>query len=94
MKDIQSFINKVENQLKNKEFVGYNPYDLMDSPYFQSCTNKKLLMYSTQIYRLLPINFRPILKTNKLYSPKANGLLLSAMAMNVNFDLSKLLIIN
>ncbi|MEA3499577.1 MAG: prenyltransferase/squalene oxidase repeat-containing protein [Candidatus Marinimicrobia bacterium] len=75
---INIFKSKIEEKIKNNDFVGYNPYDLLASPLFEKISNRKLLILLTQFFKILPINFRKCFKIKKMVSPKAFGLMLSA----------------
>ena len=68
------------NNLRNDNYNGYNPYDLLASPMvYNNITYNKARLVLTQINKICPINFRNVLRIEKKYAPKAMALTLSAL---------------
>lgn len=74
IKNILDFL--IKNLILN-DFKGWDPYDLLNNQIISKILpgNKQRLIL-TQVNRISPINFRPILSINKIYNSKAMALIL------------------
>lgn len=77
---IMSVKKSLLNNLINKNYKGYDPYDVSLCPFL----NKVFLPYSiyvlfTQVNKILPLNFRPFLKIPNHFDSKGMALILSSL---------------
>jgi len=80
---IKEIVLSLFHYIKNENYEGYDPYDLLNSPIFRLPilrSNKKLRFYSQQIFRRIPINLRPLLGIKKELNPVTAGLCIQAFA--------------
>lgn len=79
-KVLESF-DKLAAYCNLKEFKGYDPYDGLNSRFFQSLPlikkNRLARLVWIQGFKRSPINFRPLFGIHEEYNPKALGLFLS-----------------
>jgi hypothetical protein len=79
--EIQASFNRLKAYCEKEEFKGYDPYDGLNSSFFQSIpfvsTNRFSRLAWIQCFKRSPINVRPLLGVKKEYNPKALGLFLS-----------------
>ncbi len=68
--------NNIRDILELDNYKGYNPYDLLKSEYLEGVNDSKTLYYLSQLLKISPINFRPILKIKKTNCPKSLALIL------------------
>lgn len=66
--------------IESEEFRGYDPYDILNSPFPFRAFGTYGAAIATQLHKRNPINVRPLLGIRKDYNPKALGLLLYAYA--------------
>jgi hypothetical protein len=82
MEIVEKSFEKLENYCRNENFKGWDPYDGLNSPFFQSIPfiskNRIARLLWIQIFKRSPINFRKIAGVKKDYNPKSLGLFLSA----------------
>ncbi|MEO5783468.1 MAG: hypothetical protein ABIQ07_09370 [Ginsengibacter sp.] len=78
---IQNSFNKLENYCTKENFKGYDPYDGLNSNFFQAipiiAKNRLARLIWTQVFKRSPLNLRKITLVKKDYNPKAVGLFLS-----------------
>ncbi len=78
---ILNAFNRLEQYCKEEDYRGYDPYDGLNSSFFQSLSaltdNRLCRLAWIQAFKRLPINLRPILGVKKDYNPKALGLFIS-----------------
>ncbi|MHA1292006.1 MAG: delta-aminolevulinic acid dehydratase [Promethearchaeota archaeon] len=92
---IENTLNRLYFYLKEQNWIGYDPYDGLNSKLFKSLPflkNSKLCrLVFLQLNKKSMINFRPILKIRKGRNPKCIGILLSAFvnlySKNKNSDI-------
>src|ERR1035437_755068 len=76
----QSFI-KLKNYCTSESFKGYDPYDGLNSTFFQAIPfiskNRRARLAWIQLFKRSPLNLRVIAGVKKDYNPKALGLFLS-----------------
>ena len=72
---------RLESWCESEGFKGYDPYDGLNSKFFQSLPfikhNRIARLLWIQFFKRSPINLRPLLGISKDYNPKAMGLFLS-----------------
>lgn len=75
-----TILNRFNHYLINQNFMGYDPYDALNSPILKFLTfnNRFIGIFFVQMLKYLPINLRPLLGIKKEYNPKGIGLFLSA----------------
>lgn len=80
MKDdnIENAAKRLLQYVEKEQFRGYDPYDLLNSPFPFHWFGKMVQAVVVQAGKLLPFNPRPMLGVKKDYVPKGLGLLLSA----------------
>jgi rhamnogalacturonyl hydrolase YesR len=75
-----SFI-RLKTWCENEGFKGYDPYDGLNSKFFQALPflpgSRTARLAWIQLFKLSPLNLRPFLGVSKDYNPKALGLFLS-----------------
>ncbi|MEX0884496.1 MAG: delta-aminolevulinic acid dehydratase, partial [Cyclobacteriaceae bacterium] len=80
-KIIESF-DKLSEYCLREEFKGYDPYDSLNSRFFNRIPVLSKLPLAklvwTQLFKRSPVNLRPYVGIDKEYNPKALGLFLSA----------------
>ena len=79
-KILNSF-DKLREYVEAESFKGYDPFDGLNSKFFQSLSflkdNKWARLIWIQVFKRNPVNLRPLLAVSKDYNPKALGLFLS-----------------
>ncbi len=85
---VYSSLMSLREYIENEEYLGYDPYDALNSPYLRVlCLNNKFIKIAfIQSLKRLPINLRPFLRINKGFNPKAIGLLLWGYAKLFKFE--------
>ncbi len=76
----QSF-NKLKTYCEKENFKGWDPYDGLNSKFFQSLPLKKSALFrliQIQAFKRNPVNLRNLFLVKKDYNPKALGLFLTA----------------
>jgi rhamnogalacturonyl hydrolase YesR len=77
---LKSFKN-LEEFCKNEEFLGWDPYDGLNSKLFQALpyirNNRLAKLIWIQAMKKMPVNLRSLLNINKGYNPKGLALLIS-----------------
>lgn len=80
-RDIQSAFTSLTEYCEKESFKGYDPYDGLNSTFFQSIPylsgNRVARLIWIQFFKRSPVNFRPIAGIKKELNPKALGLFLS-----------------
>jgi len=80
-KILNSF-DKLREYVEAESFKGYDPFDGLNSKFFQSLPflkdNKWARLIWIQTFKRNPVNLRPLLAVSKDYNPKALGLFLSS----------------
>jgi hypothetical protein len=71
-------IEKLEKYLRYQKFIGYDPYDALNSKRFRNINSKWIRILITQIFVYSPINLRNFFNIKGGYNPKALGLMLSS----------------
>ncbi len=78
---IRSSFEKLKSYCEAESFKGYDPYDGLNSRFFQSLpiikNNRIAKLIWIQAFKRLPFNLRRIFAVKKDYNPKAMGLFLS-----------------
>ena len=73
--------DKLKYYCSKEQFKGYDPYDGLNSKFFQSlpfvCNSKWLRLIWIQLFKRLPINLRPLVGIDKEYNSKGIALFLS-----------------
>lgn len=80
MNIIDSFY-KLENYVVKENYMGYDPYDILNSYIPFIALGKWPSAIATQIQKRNPINIRPLLGIKKGINPKAFGLFLQAYSI-------------
>jgi hypothetical protein len=73
--------NKLKKYVENENFKGWDPFDGLNSIFFQKSflkNNRLLKLLWLQFFKRSPINLRKIFLVKKDYNPKALGLFLSS----------------
>ena len=85
---IKEISDKLEAYLKSNDFMGYDPYDALNSPILKTLTfgNRFLGILFVQLLKWCPINLRPILLIKRGINPKGFGLLISAYVEKYKFS--------
>lgn len=80
MDKVKTSIQKLLAYIESEAYMGYDPYDALDSPLFQSVLFKpKYFRFGIQQFvKRVPINLRPLLKIKKGYNPVTLGLCIQA----------------
>lgn len=85
---IEEIFVRLENHLRFTDFKGYDPYDMLNCKFIShNVTNTKILLILTQLNKISPINFRPLLGIKDIYNSKAMSLFLSAKLCGDNTDI-------
>lgn len=80
---LQSIYIQVFDRLKEEEFVGYDPYDLLNSRYTFKNIPHRVLFLLSQVNKRSFINLRPLLGVKKSLIPKGKALLIKSL-LNMN----------
>ena len=87
---ILASFNALKNYCEREDFKGYDPYDGLNSRFFQSIpvVNKNRLaqLLWIQLFKKSPINLRPLFLIKKDYNPKGLGLFLSGYCNLYNIE--------
>lgn len=78
---ISKVIYEIEKYIKNEKYKGYDPFDVLNAPFFNLPvlkSNKFIRFVSQQIFRRIPFNLRPILLIKKGINPVTLGLAIQA----------------
>jgi hypothetical protein len=80
-KKVRKALDELAIYCKKEEFKGYDPYDGLNSTFFQSFPyipgNRIARLVWIQAFKRSPFNLRPLCGIKKEYNPKALGLFLS-----------------
>ncbi len=71
-------LDRLIRHLESEGFRGYDPYDILNSPFPFRAFGTYGAAIATQLHKRNPINLRPLLGIKKEYNPKGLGLLLYA----------------
>ncbi|MDQ7818398.1 MAG: hypothetical protein RDU14_15330 [Melioribacteraceae bacterium] len=85
-------LDELEFYIINLNFKGYDPYDGLNSPIFNLPilkTNKLVRFGFQQVFRRIPINFRPLLGIKKGLNPVTLGLSIQAFTYLAQFNKKK-----
>jgi hypothetical protein len=78
----QNYIKKIIGEnFKSKGFKGYNPYDYLLSPLSKYIKYPNINKNIIQLFKLSPINARPLLRINETFCHKSLALLMTAYCM-------------
>lgn len=76
---IISQVARLEKWLKKEHYAGYDPFDGLNSPFFDFLPKARVLnIFLLQFIKRFPFNIRPFLRIKKEFNAKEIGLLLSA----------------
>ena len=78
---ISECIASLQNNLIKNKYMGYDPYDFLNSPLFHLPifkNNKAIRFYGQQVFRRIPVNLRPFVGINKEVNPVTLGLAVQA----------------
>ncbi|HID72100.1 MAG TPA: hypothetical protein EYP29_05080 [Thermoplasmata archaeon] len=78
--ELKATIGKLEKYIEENQYIGYDPYDALNSPILRKSRSKNTRLFFTLLLRKSPINLRKILAVEKGINPKAMGLFLSGYA--------------
>ncbi len=78
---VEDSLEKLTSYCKSEAFRGYDPYDGLNSSFFQALpliSESRLARLAwIQLFKRSPLNIRPVVGIKKEYNPKALGLFLS-----------------
>lgn len=94
---VHSSFERLKNYCESEGFKGYDPYDGLNSTFFQSIpflsVNRFARLAWIQFFKLFPFNIRKLVGINKEYNPKSLGLFLSGYCnlskIDTNHDYSE-----
>jgi rhamnogalacturonyl hydrolase YesR len=79
---IEESLARLTDYCKKEDFKGYDPYDGLNSTFFQAipllANNRFARLAWIQLFKRSPINIRPVMGVKKDYNPKALGLFLAS----------------
>lgn len=82
--------NKLRAYIEAQEYKGWDPYDGLNSKFFQSIpfvkSNRLMRLIWIQLFKKSPMNFRGLTRVEKAYNPKGLGLFLSGYCKLYQFD--------
>ncbi|MCK4664619.1 MAG: hypothetical protein KAT68_17250 [Bacteroidales bacterium] len=78
MRDIVNAFNDLNNYIIKEKFKGYDPNDILSSPFPFKIFGKWAQIIAPQIQIRLPFNIRPFWGVKKKINPKGMGILLGA----------------
>ncbi len=81
MQTIDKSLSKLISYVEEESFMGYDPYDVLNSPINFKVFGKWGPPVATQIMKRLPVNIRPLIGVKKGYNPKGLGLFLKAYSL-------------
>lgn len=81
MNTVKTAFDKLEDYIESEHFMGYDPYDTLNSWIPFHWFGKWGPIIATQIQKRNPINIRPMLGIKKGINPKAFGLFLQAYSL-------------
>ncbi len=70
--------NKLSHYCRSSDFMGYDPYDALNSPIIKKINNRLLKIATTQFMVYSPINFRNFFRTEISKNPKGIALILDS----------------
>jgi len=76
MDEINLSLDKIKQYIERENFIGFDPYDTLLSPFPFKSFGKWVPIIATQIQKRNPFNIRPFLGIKKEINPKAFGLFL------------------
>lgn len=85
---VQSHLDALLRFVEKENYMGYDPYDALNSPAFHilSLKSKYIRIAFIQFMKKSPINIRPIMGIKKDYNPKGLGLFLWSYAKLYKID--------
>ncbi len=78
---LNTSLKKLLRYSEEQNFLGYDPYDILNSKINFKVFGKWAPVIAIQISKRNPVNIRPILGIKKEYNPKGLGLLLNAYSV-------------
>lgn len=75
---IEKSFSKLRSYCEQKDFLGYDPYDVLKSPLKLEKWGKWPGILAIQLFKRNPVNLRPLIGIKKGKNPKALGLFLHA----------------
>ncbi len=78
MDKIKTALDMLTQWIESEDYKGYDPYDMLNSPFLKRLKGKKLRFYAQQIGRYSPINFRRLFGVDEDYNPKGLALISQA----------------
>jgi len=81
IKLVKDSLARLEDYIVKERYKGYDPFDILMSPLYKLPvlkSSKKIRFLGEQIFRRLPINFRPLLFVKKGLNPVTLGLCIQA----------------
>ena len=86
--NVNEHLQALEKHLDEEQFMGYDPFDALNSPVLKmmSFDNRLLRILYIQTLKRLPFNIRPMLGIRKNYNPKGVGLFLWGYAKLYEMD--------
>jgi hypothetical protein len=85
---IDSEIYLLEKFIEENNYKGYDPYDILKSPFFKLPIlkkNKNIRFFMQQIGKRFPINLRPIFLVPKGYNPVTLGLVIEGYVNRLQY---------
>jgi hypothetical protein len=79
--NIRRAFNDLETYVRRRQYKGYDPYDVLLSPFPFRKLGKWPPILAIQLFKRNPLNLRKIFGVPKQWNPKALGLFLRAYAM-------------
>jgi len=78
MEQVQASLNRLITWVETEKFMGWDPYDILNSRVPFHWLGKWGPPIATQVQKRNPVNLRPVLGIEKGYNPKGMGLSLKA----------------
>jgi len=79
LSEYRNEIEKTLASIKEKRYLGYDPYDCLKSPITRKIPGKYPKIALTQLNVYSPVNLRPLLRIERGINPKGMGLYLSSL---------------
>lgn len=80
--ELEPIIQQLESHLASSDFIGYDPFDALNSPLLRLLTGRSRLrgIAFVQLLKRCPINLRPFFRVRRSVNPKGWGLLTATYA--------------
>ena len=85
---ISSLAVKIFNNIRSQNYVGYDPYDVLNSKWLSNSKLKYFNILATQMFVHSPFNFRGLVSVRQSHNPKAIALILSSICRLHYFKIS------